>query len=60
MLPGLVTIPTSCLKLIKMSDQLNSDIDTCGYDAYVKATGSTITLDVFRRVAQAENMFSVD
>lgn len=39
---------------------VNTDVDTCGYDAYIMATGDNITLQEFQELVGRKNNFSID
>lgn len=45
---GVVHLPGGIFKCLTKEDQANTQLDTCGFDAYKHATGSNMTLTRFR------------
>nr|QPO25406.1 polyprotein [Hydrocotyle umbellata endornavirus] len=55
---GLIMVNTDTFKIVKTQDIPNTDLLTCGFDAYINATGSGISLETFRAITGKPNTFS--
>lgn len=55
---GEFSIDVTYFNITQVIPTINTESDTCGYDAYKNATLSSIALDDFRKIAKGKNNFS--
>jgi len=53
-------LPSQIYKILENVSFVNSAFNTCGYNAYKLATGSDISLEQFRKIAEEDQDFSLD